>query len=32
MRIDPLLDFTLTILPAVNVPETSWIHSPPPER
>src|SRR6478672_5448407 len=28
MRIDPLLDFTLTILPAENAPEISWIHSP----
>jgi hypothetical protein len=27
MWIDPLLDFTRTVLPAENVPETSWIHS-----
>src|SRR5690242_12649787 len=27
MWIDPLLDFTRTVLPAENVPETSWTHS-----
>src|SRR5215467_927854 len=27
MRIDPLLDFTFTTLPAENVPEISCIHS-----
>src|SRR5579859_1582928 len=27
MWIDPLLDFTRTVLPAENVPETSCIHS-----
>src|SRR5689334_3658024 len=29
MWMDPLLDFTRTVLPAENVPETSWIHSSP---